>query len=148
MTDKATKAIVDKIKKFIATENLARLTYTVDIYTEKESFIAIQGMNSEVYAKNVAAILNEDKKYKILNLAIVISNDNYKVVQIKKNLEEYLSPQKMVTSPIPTEQQPISQPTAPIINTNNITSPDDVPTNASPQSKKAAKTRPPGASPK
>lgn len=146
--DKATKAIVDKIKKFIANENLVRLTYTIDIYTEKENLIAIQGMKSEVYAKNVAAILKEDKKYKIIEPATVISSDNYKVVQIKKNLEEYLSPQKTITAPIPPEQQPISQPTAPIINTNDITSPKDVPTNVSPQSKKAAKTRPPGASPK
>ncbi len=92
--DKATKNIEDKIKKFITDENLTRMTYTFDIYTEKENFICIQGIKSEAYAKNVASILKEDKKYKITEPAIVISSDNYKVVQIKKNLPEYLSAPK------------------------------------------------------
>lgn len=146
--DKAIKALEDKIKKFIANENLARLTYTIDIYTEKENFIAIQGINSEVYAKNVAAILNEDKKYKVVEPATVISSDNYKVVQIKKNLEEYLSPQKTVAPPVQPDQQAVPLPTAPKTTADDISSPDDAPTKVTPQSKKAAKTRPPGASPK
>jgi tetratricopeptide (TPR) repeat protein len=146
--DKATKTLEEKIKKFIANENLARLTYTIDIYTEKENFIAIQGINSEVYAKNVAAILNEDKKYKVVEPATVISSDNYKVVQIKKNLEEYLSPQKTVATPVQPDQQAVPLPTAPKTTADDISSPDDAPTKVTPQSKKAAKTRPPGASPK
>ena len=89
--DKATKNIEDKIKKFITDENFSRLTYTFDIYTEKENFICIQGIKSEAYAKNVASILKEDKKYKITEPAIIISTDNYKVVQIKKNVAEYLA---------------------------------------------------------
>ena len=49
--------------------------------------------------------MKDDKKYKITEPAIVISSDNYKVVQIKKNLAEYLSPQKTVAVPNPSVPQ-------------------------------------------
>lgn len=113
--DKNTKALEDKIKKFIASENVQKLTYSFDIYTDKDNFMAIQGIKSEAYAKNVATILKDDKKYKITEPAIVISNENYKVVQIKKNLDEYLAPPKV--TPVPVQpvvpQQGVPQPENP-----------------------------------
>lgn len=92
--DKDTKNLEDKIKKFMADDNPTRLTYTFDIYTEEENFITIQGIRSEAYARNVASILKDDKKFKVIEPAIIISSDNYKVVQIRKNLNDYLSPKK------------------------------------------------------
>jgi tetratricopeptide (TPR) repeat protein len=110
--DKSTKALEDKIKKFITSENINRLSYTFDIYTEKENFIAIQGIKSEAYAKNIASIMKEDKKYKITEPAIIISNENYKVVQIKKNLPDYLVPPKVVVPVQPVTPQPAVPQTA------------------------------------
>jgi tetratricopeptide (TPR) repeat protein len=113
--DKTTKALEEKIKKFFASENINALSYTFDIYTEKENFITIQGLKSEAYAKNVAAILKDDKKYKIAEPGIVISSDNYKVVQIKKNVDEYLAPPKAAVVPDPpvVPQQIVPQPVNP-----------------------------------
>ena len=148
--DKSTKALEDKIKKFITSENLKQLTYSFDIYTEKENFITVQGIKSEAFAKNVAFILKDDKKYKVVEPAIVISSENYKVVQIKKNLEEYLSPPKtgvVPNQPVQPVQQVAPQPVAPQPSANDLSSPDDeTPPNKAPS--KAARTRPPGASPK
>jgi tetratricopeptide (TPR) repeat protein len=90
--DKNTKAIQEKIKKFITVENHQSLTFSYDVYTEKENFITIHGINSEVYANAIVKALKEDKKYKIDEPTVVISNENYKVVQIKKNLDAYLAP--------------------------------------------------------
>ncbi|MFV5684909.1 tetratricopeptide repeat protein [Flavobacterium sp. GB2R13] len=90
--DKTTKAIEEKIKLFIASENIQKLTYSFDIYTEKENFITIHGINSEVYAKDIAQTMKENIKYKIDEPAIVVSGENYKVIQIKKNLDAYLTP--------------------------------------------------------
>ncbi len=150
--DKTTKALEDKIKKFIITEKLKQLTQTFDIYTEKENFVTIQGIETEAYAKNIAFILKDDKKYKITEPAIVISSENYKIVQIKKNLSEYLSPQKSVVPPVqtvPPVQPAVSQPIVPQTASDDISGPDGVPpTNATPQPSKAAKMRPPGSSPK
>jgi len=113
--DKNTKSLEDKIKKFIASENIVKLSYSYDIYTENENFITIHGIKSEAYAQNIATIMKDDKKYKIAEPAIVISNENYKVVQIKKNLVEYLAPPKVV--PVPNQsavpQQTVPQPSTP-----------------------------------
>ena len=92
--DKNTKALEEKIKLFIASENLQKLYYSYDIYTDKENFIVIHGIKSRVYADDIALILKENTKYKAIESAIVVSGENYKVIQIKKNLETYLVPTK------------------------------------------------------
>ncbi|OOG70167.1 gliding motility protein [Flavobacterium sp. A45] len=91
---KTEAAIESKVILFFANENVEKLKYTCDSYTEKESFISIQGMHSESYAVFVAALFAENEKYKISQPGIVISNENYKIVQIKKNIEEFLSLKK------------------------------------------------------
>ena len=113
LEDKSTKALEDKIKKFIASENIEKLSYSYDIYTEKENFLTISGIKSEAYAKNVAGIMKEDKKYKVAEPAVVISNDNYKVVQIKKNLDEYLTAPKVAPVQPAVPQQAVPQPVNP-----------------------------------
>lgn len=89
--DKNTVAISAKLKQFLASENYQNLTFSVDVYNERESFIAIHGINSEIYANAIVKTLKEDKKYRIDEPAIVITNENYKVIQIRKNLEAYLA---------------------------------------------------------
>jgi hypothetical protein len=56
-----------------------------------DNFVVIHGMKSEEYAKGIASILKEFKEYKIQDLPIIISTENYTVVQIKKNLDDYLA---------------------------------------------------------
>ena len=89
--NESANAIEESIRKFIADENIERLYYSCDIYTGKESFITIHGIKSEAYAKSVATLLKDNKKYAIGLPAIVISSENYKIIQIKKNLESYLT---------------------------------------------------------
>ena len=76
------------------------MTYSFDIYTEKDNFLTISGIKSEAYAKDIVVIMKDNKIYKVTEPAVVISNDNYKVVQIKKNLDEYLTPPKVVPAPV------------------------------------------------
>ena len=90
--DNNIKAIEEKIKRFITVENHQNLTFSNDVYTEKENFITIHGSNSEIYANAIVKALKEDKKYKIDEPAVVVSNGNYKVIQIKKNLDAFLAP--------------------------------------------------------
>jgi tetratricopeptide (TPR) repeat protein len=93
--EKSAAVIESKLALFFANENVEKLKYTCDLYTEKESFISIHGIHTEAYAKFVATLFEENIKYKINQPGIVISNENYKIVQIKKNLEAYLSPKKL-----------------------------------------------------
>jgi tetratricopeptide (TPR) repeat protein len=92
--EKSVAALETKLALFFANENIEKLKYTCNLYTEKESFITIHGIHSESYAKFVATLFEENIKYKVNQSGIVISNENYKIVQIKKNLDAYLSLKK------------------------------------------------------
>lgn len=89
--DKPTKYILDKINKFIQERGLEKLTVSYDLYTMNENFVVIHGLKSDEYAKGIASILKEFKEYKIPDKAYIISNENYKIVQIKKNFDAYLT---------------------------------------------------------
>ena len=89
--DKASKNIQDKIQKFIKDRELKKISMSYDMYTMDKNFIVIHGFKTEEYAKGIASILKEFKEYKIQDMAYIISNENYKIVQIKKNFEEYLT---------------------------------------------------------
>ncbi|WP_199732243.1 type IX secretion system periplasmic lipoprotein PorW/SprE [Flavobacterium macacae] len=92
--DKNTKALQEKLKKFVSERTSDKLTVSFDAYTMTDSFVVIHGMISEDRAKDIATILKDYKDYKIADNAIVISNENYKVVQVKKNLPDYLTAKK------------------------------------------------------
>ncbi|OXG03434.1 protein involved in gliding motility SprE [Flavobacterium araucananum] len=89
---KTVKQIEEAIKKFLSVENFERLTTSFDKYNKTESFVVIHGLKSEAYARDVSELLRDEKPYKVSHPAIIISSDNYKVIQIKKNLEAYLAP--------------------------------------------------------
>ena len=55
-----------------------------------DNFVVIHGITSVDLAKGIVSILKEFKEYKVPNPAIVISTENYTVVQIKKNLNDYI----------------------------------------------------------
>jgi tetratricopeptide (TPR) repeat protein len=89
--DKSTVAIEDKIKEFISEIDFQNLSYSFDLYTGEENFIIIDGLNSEANARHIASLLKERKKYQMSETAIVITDENYKVIQINKNLNAYLA---------------------------------------------------------
>lgn len=103
--DKDTKILEDKIKKILTDRDFEKITMSNDIYTMDNNFVVIHGMKTEEYANGIASILKEFKEYKIPNKGYVISSDNYKIVQIKKNFEAYL----------------MTDPTAPVIQNTNVT---------------------------
>lgn len=105
LEDKNTKILLDKLNKFIKDRNSSKLTLSVDIYTMNENFIVIHGMKSEDNAKEIVTVLKEYKDYMVPNTAYIISNDNYKIVQIKKNFAEYLTTPP--TEPIPVVIPPV-----------------------------------------
>ncbi len=108
----ATKPLIEKIKKFTTNNKFATLKYSVDNYNMTQSFIVIHGMKDEEFAIGMASVLKEFKEYKVQETAIVISNENYKIVQIKKNLPEYLTTPK--TAPIEKIVFPVQNQTIPL----------------------------------
>ena len=121
--DKNAIVIQDKIKKFIADRGFAKITMSNDIYTMDKNFIVIHGMKTEEYANGIVSILKEFKEYKIQDKAYIISSDNYKIVQIKKNFEEYLNTNP-TDSLAPVVVPPITtQGNLPIPENNSVTPP-------------------------
>ncbi|OCB77226.1 gliding motility protein [Flavobacterium crassostreae] len=85
-----TQLLEEKIKKWIASPGHSNIRYSLDSYTATENFISLHGFSSETQAKNSAVFLRDNKAYKIAPKAILITNENYKVIQINKNLTEFL----------------------------------------------------------
>jgi tetratricopeptide (TPR) repeat protein len=99
LEDKKVKVLIEKITKFIKERNQSQLTTSIDLYTMDKNFYVIHGLRDEEYAKGVVSILKEFKEYKISEKAIVVSSENYKIIQMKKNLEEYLDPSLRIIPP-------------------------------------------------
>ena len=113
--DKNTKINRDKIQKFISQRSLDKLTVSLDIYTMTDNFVVIHGMNSEDIAKGIASILKEYKDYKIQEPAIVISSENYLVVQVKKNLDDFLTGKFDDSAPKPNWDGTFEKAPAPVV---------------------------------
>lgn len=82
-----TEAAIKKWKEAIATPNLS---YSFDHYTLTDNFITIHGLRSEAEATEIANYLKNTKEFSVDAPYIAISTDNYKVVQINKNLEDFV----------------------------------------------------------
>ena len=112
--DKSTKILREKIKKFIAERDLSQLSVSLDIYTMTDNFVVIHGMNSEDLAKGVVSILKDYKDYQVQEKAIIITAENYTIVQIKKNIDDYLAGKLADNPPPPNwdgtlENEPVAQ---------------------------------------
>lgn len=98
--DANTKALEAKIKRFVQSRSAEGIKYSLDIYTMDESLLVIHGIATEIDAKDIVTILTDYKDYKVSEPAIIISTDNYKVVQVRKNLKEYLEFAKPAPEPV------------------------------------------------
>ncbi|MBE0392529.1 tetratricopeptide repeat protein [Flavobacterium sp. PL002] len=92
--EEATKILEEKIKKWIIAEDRYSRKYSFDVYTGLENFITIHGAITETEASKIVKFLRDDKEYKITTEAVLITNENYKVIQINKNLKDFLEFQK------------------------------------------------------
>ena len=89
--DVKVKVLKEKLQKYIKERNSASITLSEDVYTQNQNFLVIHGLGTKEGAQATISVLKEFKEYKIKEAVFVISNEDYKVVQIKKNLEQYLT---------------------------------------------------------
>ena len=89
--DKNTKSLRVKIDKFIKDRGLSKLSVSLDIYTMTDNFVVIHGINSKDLAQGITSVLKDYKDYKVVETPIIISAENYTIVQIKKNIDDYLA---------------------------------------------------------
>lgn len=97
-----TKRLVGLLTTFTSERTTERLKLSRDLFTIEDDFVVIHGIPSEQKAKDIATILRDYKDYKVQQEAVVISNENYIVLQANKNLEEYLKTPPSDPLPEPT----------------------------------------------
>jgi hypothetical protein len=91
LEDANTKKLLEKVTKFAKERTVEKLTVSTDIYTLEKNFIVIHGIKSKESAIGISQVLKEFKEYKVVETPYIISSENYKVVQIKKSFDEYVS---------------------------------------------------------
>lgn len=83
------KPLLDKINNFLKGRS-DKTSVSTDIYTIDKNLIVIHGIKDQENAKGIAQVLREYKDYKIQDPFVIISSENYKIVQVLKNLDEYI----------------------------------------------------------
>ncbi len=92
--DTETKTLLEKINQYIKEKDYSTFSTSFDVYNETENFVVVHGITSKEYSNYLINTLKETKEYKIKTPATVISSENYSVIQIKKNYNQYLESKK------------------------------------------------------
>ena len=87
--DPAIKPLTEKIMKFIKEGLNNNITLSEDVYTLKEDMLVMHGFISKLAAEDAVSVLKDYKKYKVAETPVIMSTEDYKVVQIKKNFTEF-----------------------------------------------------------
>lgn len=92
------KTEVSEIKKFKDTldkvfKNIKYydLSSSIDVYNPETTLVLVHGLKNKVVAKTFDQLLTKEDKKKIKKPFFVISSPNYQIVQVHKNLDNYLN---------------------------------------------------------
>ena len=85
------KNLIEKLNKYARESGDVKIKVSNDIYNVEKNMIVLHGILNKMTAESVSGFLKEHKDYKLKDTPIIISNEDYKVVQVKKNLEECLA---------------------------------------------------------
>jgi len=60
-----------------------------DIYNLEDEFVVVHGFKSKDFALGFAELIKNNRDYRIKDENFVVLSDNYKIIQVHKNLESY-----------------------------------------------------------
>lgn len=79
-----------KIETVLSELSYNNLKVSLDVYDNDRLFVVVHGLTDRSRSLGFQELLRENKKYKIAREAFVMSAENYRIVQIKKNLTSYM----------------------------------------------------------
>lgn len=85
------KALKTKLEQYANDRRHAGLSFSADMYNDNTIFFVIHGVKSGNIAKSAQMYLELESDYGIKLNPVLISTDDYGVVLIKKNWEEYIN---------------------------------------------------------
>jgi len=81
----------EKLDEAIEFFNYTEMLTSIDYYNPELVFVVIHGLNTRLGARGFGKVLEEHKKFKIKKTFFEINSPNYKIIQIHKNLDEYMT---------------------------------------------------------
>lgn len=90
-SDEDIKSFTEKLQKEIDNVRAFDLTLSTDLYVSNTAFVVVHGLPSKEGALGYGDALEEKKKDKIIHQHFAASSANYKIIQVHKNLNEYLT---------------------------------------------------------
>lgn len=81
----------DTLNKVLKNIKYYNLTSSVDVYNPDTTFVIVHGLKNKVVAKTFDQLIIKEDKNKIKKPFFVISSPNYQIIQIHKNLLDYLN---------------------------------------------------------
>jgi tetratricopeptide (TPR) repeat protein len=83
--------LLAKLNEAITAYNYNNMSASMDYYDPNTYFVIIHGLNTQMGGRGFAEVLREKKEYRVNHPYFEISSPNYKVIQIHKNLNDYLA---------------------------------------------------------
>ncbi|MCB0466334.1 MAG: hypothetical protein KDC78_11785 [Aequorivita sp.] len=80
----------EKLDKAITDYHYTNMVTSIDYYDPQTRFVIVHGLNTKLGARGFGEVLKENKEFKIKHPFFEISTPNYKIIQIHKNLDDYL----------------------------------------------------------
>ena len=80
-----------QLEEAITSLNETKMSISLDYFNPTTLFVIIHGLDSKLGSKGFAEVLRENKEYKVQYPYFEISSPNYKVIQLHKNLDDYLT---------------------------------------------------------
>lgn len=85
------EALQEKINKAIEDYRYTNMDTSLDYYNPDTIFVVVHGLNTLLGARGFGENLRDAKAYKVKRPHFEISTTNYKIIQLHKNLEDYLT---------------------------------------------------------
>jgi tetratricopeptide (TPR) repeat protein len=86
----AAQKLKEQLDKAIENYRYTNMVTSIDYYNPQTQFVIVHGLNTKLGARGFGEVLKENKEYKIKYPFFEISSPNYKIIQIHKNLDDYL----------------------------------------------------------
>lgn len=88
--DEAAQKLKATLDKAIEDLHYINMKTSIDYYDPETELVIIHGLNTMMGARGFGEVLNEKKEYKVKKPFFEISTANYELVQVHKNLNDYL----------------------------------------------------------
>ncbi len=88
--DQKVTALKEVLDKAILELDYAGLSVSKDIYNNNLILVVVHGLDTYNKAEGFAELLNTNKKYKVEITPVIVSSENYRVIQLKKNLDTFI----------------------------------------------------------